>query len=103
MMNETTVEESRITFDAHENQHTLTTNYSDQGMSHEMEERMYEVSEEAEEINLPLTDRDMGNSATESVINKKEEPKLTADKSHVCGFARVRSMDGDTFFTSQSA
>jgi hypothetical protein len=48
---------------------------------------------------VPLTDRDttMGNIATESVMNKKEEPKLIVDKSHVCGFDRVRSMDGDTF------
>jgi hypothetical protein len=48
MMNETTAEKSRTTFDTNENQHTLTTDYSDQGMSHNMEERMYEVSEEAE-------------------------------------------------------
>ena len=92
MMNETSVKE----VDDHENQHTLTTIYSDEGISHEMEEGMYEVSEE---IDVPLTDRDtaMGNIATKSVTHKKEEPKLKVDKSHVCGFARVRSMDGDTF------
>ena len=66
MMEETAVEKSRTTFDAHENPRTLTTNNSDQGMSHKMEERMYKVSEEAEEIDVPLTDRDtaMGNIAT---------------------------------------
>ena len=92
MMNNTSVKD----FDDHESQHTLTTIYNDEGMSHEMEEMM---SEEAEEIDVPLTDRDtaMGNITTESVTHKKEEAELRVDKSHVGGFARVRSMDGDTF------
>ena len=79
MMNKTSVTD----VGGNENQHTLTTIYNDEGMSHEREETM---SEEAEEIDVPLTDRDtaMGNIATESVTNKKEEPKLTVDKSHMC-------------------
>jgi hypothetical protein len=110
-INMTTVEEnavkkSRTTFNAHENPCTLITSHSDQVKSHEMEmnmetmeERMYEVSEEAEEIDMPLTDRDtgMGNIATKSVIHKKEEPELVVAKSHMCGLVSVRSMDGDTF------
>ena len=64
-----------------------------------MEERMYEASEEAEEIDVPLTDRDtvMGNIATKSVIHKEEEPELVVAKSHICGLVSIRSMDGDTF------
>ena len=39
-----------------------------------VEERKYEVSEEAEEIDVSLTDRDtiMGNLATDFVKHKKE-------------------------------
>ena len=71
MMNKTSVTD----VGDYENQHTLTTIYNDEGMSHEMEETM---SEEAEEIDVPLTDRDtvMGNIANKSVTHKKEEPKL---------------------------
>jgi hypothetical protein len=54
-----------------------------------VEERKYEVSEEAEEIDESLTDRDtiMGNSATEFVKHEKEEPekKLVVVTSHMCG------------------
>ena len=91
MMNRTSVTD----VGDHENQHTLTTIYNDNGMSHEMEETM---SEEAEVINVPLTDRDtaMGNITTKSVTHKKEGAESIIDKSHVDGFTRVRTMDGDT-------
>ena len=91
MMNKTSVTD----VGGNENQHTLTTIYNDEGMSHEMEETM---SEEAEVIDVPLTDSDttMGNITTESLTHKKEEAESRVDKSHVDGFARVRTMDGDT-------
>jgi hypothetical protein len=103
-----TVKRSRSAFDAHKNPHTLVTSPSEQVKSQKMEmnmaaveERKYEVSEEAEEIDESFTDRDtiMGNSATKFVKHKKEEPekKLVVVKYHMCGLDRVRSMDGDTF------
>jgi hypothetical protein len=103
-----TVKKSRTTFDAHKNPHTLATSPSDQVKSQEMEmnmetveERMYEVSKEAEGIDVPLTDRDtvMENLATRFVKHKKEEPekKLVVVRSHMRGLDSVRSMDGDTF------
>ena len=94
MMNKTSVTD----VGGNENQHTFTTIYNDEGMSHEMEETM---SEEAEEIDVPLTDRDtvMENLATRFVKHMKEEPekKLVVVRSHMCGLDSVRSMDGDTF------
>jgi hypothetical protein len=109
MVEENAVKKSRTTFNAHENPCTLITSHSDQVKSQEMEmsmemmeERMYE---EAEEIDVPLRDRDtiMGNIATKYVIHKKEEPGLVVAKSYMCGLDSVRSMDGDTFHVVHDA